>query len=149
MAFALIFSCVVSCDEQEDKVETKNESVTRAIPNGRLESDFNGSEGDPIDLTTAKQWTANYRVKFESRDEISAHFFGSEIIQQILGESNCVGIRIYYAINDSGEKKLILVGVDSNGENLLPSMGGRISDGGNILADYSWPCPDYCPENGL
>ena len=77
------------------------------------------------------------------------HFFGSEIIQQILSESECVGIRIYYAIDENGEKKLILVGVDSNGENLLPAAGGKISDGGNQLADYSWPCPDYCPGNGL
>ena len=149
MVFALTLSCVVSCDDQDEKLEAKNESLSKAIPSGRFESDFNGSEGDPIDLTTAKQWTANYRSKLESPNEVSAHYFGSEIIQQILSESNCVGIRIYYAIDENGEKKLILVGVDSEGENLLPSSGGKISDGGNTLADYSWPCPDYCPGNGL
>jgi len=153
MAFALTFACVMSCDEQDEKqnekLEVKNESVSKDIPVGRLEANFNGSEGDPLDLHTAKQWTANYRNTLSSSDEISAHYFGAEIIQQILSESNCVGIRIYYAIDDNGEKKLILVGVDSEGENLLSTAGGKIGDGENTIADYSWPCPDYCPGNGL
>lgn len=150
MAFALTFACVVSCNEQDEKMKKEVEPTSNAIPAGRVANpNFNGSEGNPLDLVTAKNWTANYRSTLESPDEISAHYFGFEIIQGILQESTCVGIRIYYAFDDNGEKKLILVGVDSNGQNLLPMAGGKTGDGGNVVADFSFPCPTYCPDNGL
>lgn len=146
MAFALTFACVVSCDEQDEKLEAKN-NTSEAKSSARITSGVDGTIGDPIDLATAQHWAANYRES--NPDETLGHYFGFEIIQQILSQTDCVGIRIYYAIDDAGEKKLILVGVDSSGENLLPAPGGKVGDGGNTLADYSWPCPDYCPGNGL
>lgn len=156
MAFGLCCACVLSCDEQDEKMESQDEVASRSLSGsyttdskGRItEPDFNGSEGDPIDLATALNWTAHYRETTDP-DDIQAHFFGSEILQQLLNESGCVGIRVYYAVDDAGAKKLILVGVDSHGENLLPATGGKVEGGGNILADYSYPCPDYCPGNGL
>jgi hypothetical protein len=156
MAGALVFSCVLSCDDENGKMESskqftaKGKAGSTSAPNrsGGV-PDFDGSEGDPLDLGTAKKWAANYRATLSDADEIQAHYFGFEIIKQILSQPGCVGIRMYYAIDDSGEKKLILVGVDSNGENLMPSENGKTSDEGNILGDYSLPCPDYCPGIGL
>jgi hypothetical protein len=51
---------------------------------------------------------------------------------------------MYYALDDSGNRQILLVGVDAKGNDLLPSAGGRIADGGNTVADMSWPCPTYC-----
>jgi hypothetical protein len=149
ISLVLIFVCVLSCDEQE-KLNTKN-GISSGSANSRIGSPaFDGSEGDPLDLATAKKWAANYRSTLEEPESGTlAHYFGFEIIQQILSESDCVGIRIYYALDDNGEKKLILVGVDSNGDNLLPTAGGRLADDGNILADFSFPCPNTCPPSGL
>lgn len=151
MTFALTFACVMSCSEQDEaKLKTENEFTANAISAGRVTNpNFIGSEGDPLDLTTSKKWAANYRSTLKKSDETLAHYFGFEIIQQILKEPTCVGIRIYYALDDAGEKKLILVGVDSNGENLLPVAGGKLSDVSNTVADFSFPCPDYCPKNSL
>jgi hypothetical protein len=153
MTFAFVFACVMSCDDQDVKLKAKSEFDTKETitsANGRVgEVEFNGSEGGPLDLVTAKEWTSNFRSKSTSSDEVLAHYFGFEVIQKILDQSGCVGIRIYYALDDNGEKKLLLVGVDSKGENLLPLEGGRTDDDGDIVADYSWPCPDYCPAKGL
>lgn len=107
---------------------------------------FTGQEGDPITLDLAREWTKNYREL--NPDRIEAHFFGNEIIKQILNQSECVGIRIYYAIDDKGVQQLLLVGVDATGNNLLPGM--QTTDGdGNIIADMSFPCPTYCDPFGL
>jgi hypothetical protein len=148
MVFTIAFACVMSCDDQDERLEAKTElipSENESPVNNRIGAvEFNGSEGGELDLPTAKKWTANFRSKNASSDEILAHYFGFEIIQQILKQEGCVGIRIYYALDERGEKKLLLVGVDSNGENLLPLEGARTSDGGNVIGDYSWPCPDYC-----
>lgn len=97
---------------------------------------FNGTEGAPIALTTAAQWTANYRNTAPA-GAIKAHFFGRDILEKILSQDGCMGIRIYYAINDEGEQQLILVGADANENDQ--------TDG--TIADYGAPCPNRCPSN--
>lgn len=106
---------------------------------------FNGSEGGPIPLPTAKEWTANYR-KTIKEGETRAHYFGKDTFYRLLNEDKCVGIRAYYAIDDKGSKQLLLVGVDENGNDLLPSEGTAAKEGGDELAimDFSYPCPAYC-----
>ena len=103
-------------------------------------------------MPLAKQWTANYR-KTINPDETLAHYFGQDIIHRLLNESDrVVGIRIYYAIDDKGQKQLLLVGVDAEGNNILPAEGAAKSDmdeGEPIIVDKSYPCPTYCPNNPL
>jgi len=83
-----------------------------------------------------------------SADEIRSHYFGRDVIDKILSQDGCTGVRIYYALNDSGEKKIIISGVDSQGNNMLPESS-TVTAGENILADFSWPCPDVCPRIDL
>jgi hypothetical protein len=108
---------------------------------------FDGKAGRPIDLATAKKWVAKYRASLKDPNDIRAHFFGSEIIKKILNEPGCVGIRIYYALDDSGKKQLLLVGTDATGGNLLPST--NTDSNGNTIADESGTCPPDCPPNDL
>jgi hypothetical protein len=104
---------------------------------------FTGQEGDPISLETAKRWTSTYQKNNPS--DTRAHFFGFEILKQILAEESCVGIRMYYAIDDEGKRQIVLVGVNAAGENLLP-QSERDGNEGNIVADASFPCPSFCPD---
>ena len=107
---------------------------------------FDGSEGKPIDLATAQKWMANYRATLKDPNDTLAHFFGFILIEQILAEPGCKGIRIYYALDDAGKKQLLLVGADSNGNNLWPKNTGPTDGGENIIVDASYPCPPYCPD---
>ena len=158
---AILFAIAVSCGDGSHTKKTngtKSSLVTnrsgQSAPSGYS---FDGSEGDPIALEKARSWTANYREKNPGSTE--AHFFGLAIIKQILAEPGCVGIRMYYAIDDNGQKKIVLVGADANGDNLLPSPSSGVSlasfslfnddSNQNIVADFSFPCPSYCnPPNG-
>ena len=45
-----------------------------------------------------------------------------------------MGIRLYYAINSKGEKQLVLVGVNSDGDDM--SQG--------VIVDYLANCPPRC-----
>jgi hypothetical protein len=101
----------------------------------------NHTTGKPISLELARNWTKNYSEK--NPDSTKAHFFGRNIIERILAEDGCAGIRMYYATDEKGESQLLLVGVDTEGNNLLP-IDSKSIDEGNIVADYSWPCPSYC-----
>ena len=64
---------------------------------------------------------------------------GKEKILELLNQEGCVGIRFYYAINDKGEKILVLVGADSN-ENDMEN--GLLLENGNI-------CPPFCPKKNV
>lgn len=145
----LIALMAFSCVEEPETITLQRPSsktgkqVTAPGPNGRIDSyTFKGDEGGPLPLETATQWIRNYRDG--NPDQLQAHFFGNEIIKQLLAEEGCVGIRIYYALDENGQRQLLLVGTDSKGEDLLPAPGGRTDEGGNIIADYSLPCPSYC-----
>jgi hypothetical protein len=75
---------------------------------------FTGHEDHSIPLSTAAEWTANYRESMPQGAPI-ANFFGRDAIEEILAQNGCVGIRIYYAINDQDKPNLILVGVNADG----------------------------------
>lgn len=94
---------------------------------------FTGNEDHDFPLATASQWTKNYRDSV-TPGTVIAHYFGKDFIQQIFAQSGCVGMRIYYALDEAGQKQLIITGVDSNGNDLY---NGK-------LAERSMPCPSDC-----
>lgn len=94
---------------------------------------FNGTEGSFVTLREASGWTANYRATISS-GEIIAHFFGTEKIKAILNQEDCVGIRIYYGIDENRKKNLILVGVRTDENDMV--------DG--VILEKAYPCPPRC-----
>lgn len=92
---------------------------------------FNGTEGGQISLEVAAELTSNYRT--ENPTSRIAHFFGRDILLELLNQDGCVGLRMYYGIGDDGEKELVVVGVDSDENDIL-----------DIVADRSMPCPKAC-----
>lgn len=99
---------------------------------------FKGNEGEFVSIEDAKRWTSRFQ-KSKSKEEPNAQFYGSEHIQKILAQKECIGIRVYYGIDDENQKVLILVGVDAN-ENDLSK--GLILERGRF-------CPPHCGRNGL
>ena len=43
---------------------------------------------------------------------LRGEYYGRDAIEAIVGQENCVGIRIYYALDESMMQKLVLVDVD-------------------------------------
>lgn len=102
---------------------------------------FNGREGKPIPLGIAKKWTKNYRDANPGKTK--AIFYGKEKIQALLDEPNAMGIRVYFAVDDNGENKLVLVSATADESNILPNEEGK--DGGGTILDDGKPCPTNCP----
>ena len=108
---------------------------------------YDGTDGGPIDLATAKKWVKNFRDSVKDTDEVRSHYFGCNVISKILQQEGCTGLRIYYALNDKHEKEILILGVNDKGVNMLPASG-VLGDGGNTIADISYPCPPTCPPDG-
>eukprot|EP01012_Entosiphon_sulcatum_P062387 TRINITY_DN88673_c0_g1_i1.p1 TRINITY_DN88673_c0_g1~~TRINITY_DN88673_c0_g1_i1.p1 ORF type:complete len:106 (+),score=14.53 TRINITY_DN88673_c0_g1_i1:34-351(+) len=94
---------------------------------------FTGDEAEEFPLDLAAKWTENYRAAKPGRT--TAHFFGYKIIEKILKQENCVGIRCYYALDEKGQPQLIMVGTDANQNDILNP---------GIVAELSRPCPTFC-----
>lgn len=93
---------------------------------------FTGDEAEEFPLATAAKWTCSYRAA--NPNKIKAHFFGYKIIEKILAQEGCVGIRCYYALDDQGVQQLIMVGANADENDLY----------NGVIAEISRPCPPYC-----
>jgi len=73
--------------------------------------------------------------------------FERAAIDQILAQPGCVKIRIYAALNQNLEFRSIIVGVDANDKDMLPSsttaLAGTVGD--NTISEDGITCPPYCP----
>jgi hypothetical protein len=96
---------------------------------------FTGNENHTITLEEAAKLTRNYREQ-AGPGAVKAGFFGKATIQKIIDQDGCVGLRIYYGLEDDGTPAFVLVGVTADGEDLT----------GGILAERQRPCPPYCDE---
>ena len=74
-----------------------------------------------------------------STGEIKGYQIGRNIIDRILAQPGCVGMRFYYGLNEEGQKTLVYVGVDAEGKDIekrtviLSNGDLAIADG--IIAD--------------
>ncbi|HEY8971793.1 MAG TPA: hypothetical protein VIM64_21980 [Puia sp.] len=64
---------------------------------------------------------------------------GRNIIDQILAQPGCAGLRFYNAINEFGQTTLVYVGVDAQGNDMMKTVTvdtvGKISEQKAIVAD--------------
>ena len=104
---------------------------------------FTGKEGSFLPEARLKKFIQRH----QDHHEVRAHFFGKEILTNILNQPGCMGIRFYYGIDDQGQKALVLVGADEKGTNIWSGKAGK----GKLKAavrqlggDLSYPCPPYC-----
>jgi hypothetical protein len=96
---------------------------------------FNGNEGDFITLREGSEMTKRYRDTIQPGEVIGV-FMGKEKIKAILDQSECKGIRFYFAVNNKGENTLVLVGADSNQNDMV----------NGLIGDETTPCPQYCSQ---
>jgi hypothetical protein len=71
--------------------------------------------------------------------EIRGYQIGRNIIDQILTQPGCVGMRFYYGLNEAGAKTLVYVGVDADGKDIVKRTvvmsNGALVHADGIMAD--------------
>ena len=84
----------------------------------------------------------------ENPNDVMAHFMGRNIIEALLAQPGCIGIRTFHGLNEVGIRQLVLVGVDKDGNNILEidtvDENGKTSKKKGIVADAAKACPPYC-----
>lgn len=93
---------------------------------------FTGNEQHQITTETALRYVSNYHTM--SGEQLTAGYMGRNIFAKILTQEEAVGVRIYNARLDDGRPTYVVVGVDSDGNDLLAGVIGE-----DII-----PCPPRC-----
>ena len=52
-------------------------------------------------------------------DDVKWFSMGKNILEQILAQPGCAGIRFYNGINEKGQKTLVYVGMDADGKDIV------------------------------
>lgn len=73
--------------------------------------------GEAISHQLGAQMVKDYQVA--NPNDTKAYFIGRNIIDQILAQPGCVGIRFYNAYNEKGDKTLVYIGVDEAGKSIV------------------------------
>ena len=98
-----------------------------------LQGKYTGKEDHSITLPEASKLTSNYQEKQVSGAAIGG-YFGKEAVEAILQQEGVVGLRYYFGLNEDGSQCMVLVGVNSQGDDLVEG----------VLAERSWMCPPFC-----
>lgn len=94
---------------------------------------FNGTEGKVISLADGATMTQDWRNEHASATK--AVFFGKDHIEDLLRQDGCVGIRIYYAINESNDYTMVLVGANEDQDDMT-----------EIVINAGFRCPIVCGQ---
>ncbi len=99
------------------------------------------SIGEEISHELAGDFVRSYQNA--NPDSITAYTVGRNIIDSILAQPSCVGLRFYNAINELGQTTLVYVGVDAKGNDITKTVivdgAGKIAEQNAIVADRVGP----------
>lgn len=106
-----------------------------------------------ITLNEGATMTSDYRTNRENILDssykgldilpVSETFDLTELLS-VIEQTGCVGLRIYYGMDENMLVHAILVGVDENDEDILPSD----PDAKNTqIMEHSLRCPNVCPPS--
>ena len=93
--------------------------------------------GEEIGIELGAQFISAYRKANPS--DVAYFYVGRNILEQVLAQPGCVGMRFYNAYNEAGEKTLVYVGVTAEGNDMLTvttvNPNGQLDVQKGIVAD--------------
>jgi hypothetical protein len=87
------------------------------------------SVGEQISHELAAKMVKNHHDT-HSIDDSNSYYIGKNIIEQMLAQPGCVGIRFFDAINEFGNKTLVYVGINAKGKSILEYSA--VNDNGKL-----------------
>ena len=93
--------------------------------------------GEEVGLELGAQMVKSYQEA--NPTDVKSYMIGREIIEKILAQPGCVGLKFYNAFNEEGQKTLVYVGVDTNGNSIVEytavDYDGKLNTKKGIVAD--------------
>jgi len=107
------------------------------LKNLTLEQTAIASIGEEIGLELGNEMVSNYQIS--NPTDVFAYEVGRNIIDQILAQPGCQGLKFYNAYNEKGAKTLVYVGLDESGKTIteisMVAADGSFNQKKGIVAD--------------
>jgi hypothetical protein len=143
LLMGVLLSLAISC-QPSSAPENASVPLDPALETTVELEETTGGIKDTISLATANEWVCNFQsymdggISSQQWDDIKADgFLIPEVdLTELIGEQGVVNVRAYLGLRQDGPAdtlKLVLVGVDNQGNDLL-----------SIIADLTSPCPPDC-----
>ncbi len=94
---------------------------------------FAGYKNQSVSFQEALRLIKTYE-HIAASDVVIAQYFGKDIVDKILAQPGCLGVRMYYGKHASGKSGVLLIGVDKYGKDMVTG----------VLAMPVIICPPYC-----
>ena len=100
------------------------------------EKQLHANVGEHIGYELGAKMIKDY---YDTYKEAGSQFVGRNILDQILAQPGCIGIKIFKALNEVGEKTYVLTGVNQESQIMLDvtavNPNGEIKKSEGIVAD--------------
>lgn len=92
--------------------------------------------GEHIGYELGAKMVKDYCNKY---NEYGSYFVGRNILEQILSQPGCIGIKVFRGLNEVGEQVYVLTGVNKDGKEMFEintvSPAGKLESSEGIVAD--------------
>ena len=106
---------------------------------------MNNNTNHEISLQTAIDMTTRYRGNRPANFPI-CETFSADAINKLLAAGGCQSLRIYYGMKENKDVDAILVAVNAEGEDILPTATvAAASSTDPLILEDGFRCPEACP----
>lgn len=107
-----------------------------------------------ISLQEAVDMTTLYRAEhenilktqFQNQNILArSESFERAAFETLLAKNGCAGLRIYYGMDETYKVHAIIVAIDANGADILPSSNLTETEEEKDIVERGIRCPELCP----
>jgi hypothetical protein len=103
---------------------------------------LSSATGNEITLEVASKKIKSYSETYPT--DPTWYFIGREILERIMAQPGCIGIKFYNALYEDGSKNLVYVGIDEAGKTIIElavNAEGQLTKNKGIIANRAGTSP--------
>lgn len=129
-----------ACQKEDEKVKPNIEEVP---PLTAAEEEAANKMGALIPLSRFEEMKTRFQ-KGIGPDDVRAVSYGRTVLQKVLAQKGCVGIRFYFAKDKDGKQTLVFIGVDKDGKDIKSPVNAKIEGDASETGGDGPCCPRHC-----
>jgi hypothetical protein len=132
LVIAVVAAFLVGRNSTAQELQDAKTQVEKMTAEKAVRQTFAGAEKHEISAEEAKKLIEHYAKKAK-KDDMQSGTYHRAIIDKILAQPGCTGLRLYFGSSEAKKMTIVAFGVDSAGKNLSGVIGDEIA-----------PCPPWC-----